>query len=163
MHSRIFELSTEPIPETERLDEDSVPEWFCMSVADYVDNIEDHQRIGEIEWFASQFGDACEKDPKTEVFTFAPSAKELFFKARYAAFKELGGKLAATTFDEFVSNRLDSEFGMNMYLFKQSCDDRFGFYVYDRDSSDLVTLDTWMRSIDTSCPYYVGGIVDYHF
>ena len=35
MHSRIVELSNEPILVDERLSEDSIPEWFYHTVADY--------------------------------------------------------------------------------------------------------------------------------
>ena len=163
MHSRIYELSKEPIPADDRFDEYSVPEWFCVDIADYVDCIDERQRAGELEWLASRIGTSCKMDPDSETLTFASEVKESFFKARYDAFKELAAQLAATPFEEFIGKAADDKLGMNMYRFKQSYDDKFGFYVYDKDTSELVTLDSWVRTIDTSCSYYVGGIIDYHF
>ena len=37
MHSRIIELSKDPILKNERMCESSVPDWFYHSIADYTD------------------------------------------------------------------------------------------------------------------------------
>ena len=49
MHSRIIELSKDPILEHERMCESSVPDWFYHSIADYTDA--DTDRDHDIKWF----------------------------------------------------------------------------------------------------------------
>ena len=49
MHSRIIELSKDPILKNERMCESSVPDWFYHSIADYTDA--DTDRDHDIKWF----------------------------------------------------------------------------------------------------------------
>ena len=49
MHSRIIELSKDPILKHERMCESSVPDWFYHSIADYTDA--DTDRDHDIKWF----------------------------------------------------------------------------------------------------------------
>ena len=48
MHSRIIELSKDPILKNERMCESSVPDWFYHSIADYTDA--DTDRDHDIKW-----------------------------------------------------------------------------------------------------------------
>ena len=52
MHSRIIELSKEPVLKQERISEASIPEWFCNTIADYTDANTD--RDHDIKWFLSR-------------------------------------------------------------------------------------------------------------
>jgi len=54
MHSRIIELSKEPVLKQERISEASIPEWFCNTIADYTDANTD--RDHDIKWFLSRVG-----------------------------------------------------------------------------------------------------------
>ena len=45
----------------------------------------------------------------------------------------------------------------------ESYDDTRDVYIYDPDTEDLYTLDSWLRDADLSTPFYVGGVVDYHY
>ena len=54
MHSRIIELSKEPVLKQERISEASIPEWFCNTIADYTDANTD--RDHDIKWFLSCVG-----------------------------------------------------------------------------------------------------------
>ena len=60
MHSRIFELSTRPIPEDERYDENSLPEWFEYSQTDWWCNTDDWE--GDIEWLVASLRGVAEYD-----------------------------------------------------------------------------------------------------
>ena len=48
MHSRIFQIEKEVVPEEERIDSDCIPEWFTNSVADYTSD--DCSREDDIDW-----------------------------------------------------------------------------------------------------------------
>ena len=52
MHSRIIEISEKPIASKEHMKESSIPEWFCESIADYIDD--DTDRENDIEWLLQQ-------------------------------------------------------------------------------------------------------------
>ena len=50
MHSRIIELSKEPVLKQERISEASIPEWFCNTIADYTDTNTRYQVVPELCW-----------------------------------------------------------------------------------------------------------------
>ena len=54
MHSRIIELSKEPVLKQERISEASIPEWFYNTIADYTDANTD--RDHDIKWMSQRMG-----------------------------------------------------------------------------------------------------------
>jgi len=48
-------------------------------------------------------------------------------------------------------------------LLNDAFEDKFGFYIYDKEADQMVTLGTWIRFAETGQKYYFGGIVDYHY
>ena len=161
MHSRIFEISSTPVDVNDRLTEYAVPEWFCNSIADYVDTVAEDNRQEELDWFVSRFAGNCERDE--DKLTFNARTQEDYFRYDYAKFREALSVLMAMDLETFSGKRYSPSLGEAMYTVESRYDDRFGFYVYDQDREELMTLDNWVRHMDVAKLYYVGGVVDYHF
>ena len=81
MHSRIVELSNEPILVDERLSEDSIPEWFYHTVADYTNA--DTDRGQDIKWFLEHVGGIVDVAENGLSFSFKPNAKQMCFYIYY--------------------------------------------------------------------------------
>ena len=161
MHSRVFEISTEPIAAELRMDEYELPDWFCSGIADYVDSTLDEDREEELNWFRSRFAGNCSVDGDS--VKFGPNTKHDYFLFNYNKFREAATVLAVCEYDAFCDSKPSSDFSMTIYKLQSSFEDRFGFYDYDRDNEELLTLDSWVRQKDLSLPYYIGSIIDYHW
>ena len=148
MHSRIFQLTTKPIKESEWLTEndDDILQTFPYSVAK-----PDGKRDDEIRWLL----DVCPKcfiwieDNTLDVL---PNAKFDYFGGR---FRELKKKVGNLHFEEFC----DEYYARNLI---ELIEDKFGFHVYD-DDGYVKTMDTFMRQVKVNTKLYIGGILDYHF
>lgn len=158
MHSRIIELSDEPIMAHERMCECSVPEWFYYSVADYTNAATDRDQ--DIKWFLEEVVRVVDVSEDGESFTFKPKAKQKYFERQYHAFLDKVCELSGISLDAFVGET-KYDIGMAMYKLKEHYADKFGFYIYFKDQ--LKTLDDWIRETDLSGSFYFGGTLDYHF
>ena len=153
MHSRIIELSKEPINVDERICEsDYYDNGFIGSNADYVAPCD---RTDAINWIC---GFLKNKDAITEFDTnkivFSEDVKEKFFRDKFNEFKKLTSEI---TFEQFAG-----ENDFQLYLIKQSIEDTSGFYVhYD---GYYWTLDCFIRiCVEDNSTWYIGGALDYHF
>ncbi len=153
MHSRIYQITKNPIDEDERLYSSIVPEWFCNVIADYVDD--GCNRDDDIGWLKRTLGDIVSVDG--EKFTFSSDVTG-FFSNRHKAFVEAAEKLSKMPLEDFASYK-DCAFVRNL---NNAYSDEYGFYVYDDDEC-LDTLEDFMRRVSGGETYYIGGIVDYHF
>lgn len=157
MHSRIYQVSTQPIDKSDYIKESFFYDhWFLNEVADYVDAETDRQ--DDIEWlkdFCETGGITFGADENGEFFIIVDKNK--FFEWKFKAFKDALQKLSTMTIDEFVAdiNNLD------MYEMRQAYDETHGFYVCDND--DVKTLDELVRFAKTDTKYYIGATIDYHF
>ncbi len=161
MHSRIYELSDRPVPEDGRYSLSDVPEWFFSTIADYGDDIASGAREGEIRWLAESFHGLCVRDG--DRLLFDPGTREKYFRPRYSQFLEHAGKLTGFPPEAFSGGEGNGELEYALFAVSDAYEDRYGFYVFDPASGELQTLHAWLRSADLTKPYYVGGIVDYHF
>ena len=161
MHSRIFELSENPIPEDERFSQGDVPEWFLNSIADYTDDIPDDQRMSEIDWLVGMFHGLCTADG--ERLSFNPELKEQFFKPRYACFLEAAALLKECTYEAFWGGEGSRKLAHTLFLLNDAYEDKYGFYIYDPAEYELQTIHAWLRGADLSKKYFVGGILDFHW
>lgn len=161
MHSRVFEISSEPIAPVNRLNEYELPDWFCSGIADYVDSTREEDRPEELSWFSSRFAGNCQVDG--DMVIFKDNTKHDYFRFSYNKFREAAAVLAVCEYDTFCDSKPSSDFSMTIHKLKSSYEDHFGFYVYDRDNEELITMDSWVRQRDLSKPYYVGSIIDYHW
>jgi hypothetical protein len=153
MHSRIIELSQEPIKVDDRICEsDYYDNGFISSIADYVTSCD---RTDAINWVC---GYLKNKDVVTEFDTnkivFSENVKEKFFKDSFEEFNKLTNKI---TFEDFVGKD-----DFKLYLIKQSIEDTSGFYIhYD---GCYWTLDYFIRRcVEDNEIWYIGGALDYHF
>ena len=158
MHSRIVELSNEPILVDERLSEGSIPEWFYHTVADYTNAATDRNQ--DIKWFLEHVGSIADVAENGLSFSFKPNAKQMHFERSYHAFLEKVCELTGISLNAFAGET-KYDIGMAMYKLNDCFNDKFSFYIYFQDK--LKTLDDWIRVTDLSGSFYFGGTIDYHF
>lgn len=163
MHSKIIQIETNPVDETEYIEPDYYYDtWFVSSIADYV--AEDDDRKETIEWFKEHFTPAMEyiefiSDENGEGFILREGFHTAFFTVMYSHFdkclKELSEAASAAAYSR---GDLDGK----MYAIKEAYDDKHGFYVQG-DKTGLSTLYYFLRYTKVDTPYYFGGTVDYHW
>lgn len=159
MHSRIYQITTDPVPADEYLSEGYFYEhWFVGSIADYVAG--GLKRESEIDSFkellvkrtvAVFHGDDC--------FSILPHGKEAYFRYAYADFNDAVKKAASISLEDFAGN---GECSSLVYRIKNSFCDKFGPYV-SSDEFDTIPLDDFIRDAELGKRYYIGGILDYHW
>lgn len=158
MHSRIYQISKNPIDKVDYIDESNYYDhWFIGSIADYVN--EDTDRTNDIEWLKECYnneGLSFGVDNEGEYFIIADKAK--YFSKRFVTFQKTLKELSELTLDDFSSGRS----GMQMYTLKAAYDDKFAFYV-DGDDTGMETLDECVRSSSNGTKFYIGATIDYHF
>lgn len=154
MHSRIFQLSTEPICEDDYIKEyhfydDSS---FIGSIADYVDEETDREK--DIKWFVEALERTCKNlfiyDEKEQSIIFHTGFKQQFFHSRY---KELKKVVENLTLEQFSTS-------FEAYKLKSIIEDKFDFYIY---FDGPITKDEFIRNLQEEQKYYFGGTIDYHF
>ena len=156
MHSRIFQLSSEPIKKENYITESNYYDhWFATGWADYVSD--DCDRSEDIEWLQECVnGIVFGQDEQGEYLTV--ESKTAYFSRKFEAFKTILNEIKDCTLEEFS---MDINMDMKMYRLKQSYVDKTGFYV-DVDGQ-LQTFDEFVRYSEIGDKYYIGGTVDYHF
>lgn len=152
MHSRIFQVSMNPINKGEYICEgDYYEHWFTREIADYVSD--DCSRDGSIDWLGGDArGYIIGKDDNGEYLII--TSKEEYFANAYENFMNELNKIGKPTLKEFVN-------GIDLWYLKNANEDRFGFYI-DADG-ELMTFDAFVRRCIINEKYYIGGVVDYHF
>jgi hypothetical protein len=155
MHSRIFQVSTEPISQDEYIIESNYYDhWFTNSVADYVSD--DCNRTDDIEWLKDCYeekGIEFGKDGSGEFLVIRSKIK--YFEKSFERFKELL---------KTISNYDIADFIKGIYEFwelKNEYEEKFGFYM-DTDDNGLITLDNFVRIYPENVKLYIGGTIDYH-
>ena len=154
MHSRIFQVSTNPINETDYIDECCYwDHWFINEVADYVANSTD--RDGDIEWLMEYSKGIIISEDENGKFLIVTD-KEKYFKNAFENFQEAINKVSKYTIDDFIQSS-----SYEIWKIKDSYENMFGFYIDCND--DLMSLDRFVRLSPINKKYYIGGTVDYHF
>lgn len=153
MHSRIFQVSLEPIEKADYIEESTYYDhWFTNSIADYVN--ENCDRTHDIEWLKE-----CERgytvgcDKYGEYFIV--NSKEEYFESKFKSFKDAINKIKDCTLEEFTHGLYE------IWALKSAYEERFGFYV-DADG-ELITFDSFIRACAKGEKYYIGGTIDYHW
>lgn len=153
MHSRIFQISTEPISKDKWITEMDFYEdnSFLGAIADYVDD--DTNREEDIQWLLSGFENMpVEYDEEESSIIFLEGFKETYFKERFKQFKKAVNNMTLEDFlDSYEVHKIES-------LLK----DRFGFYVHEDNWT--MPLDEFVRRLlIEGQKYYFGSTIDYHF
>lgn len=159
MHSRIFEVSTEPIPQDEYMTDSyfDYDHWFFKTIADYV--MDDEHREGSVKWLLDSLavGDGL-VTIEGDSFQLHEGFHTAYWNGRHRAFLEKAEAMGNITAEQFA------EGGASMLLYQAAelHEDKFGFYVVARDDDDLITIDEFIRYAQIGRRYYIGGTVDYH-
>lgn len=155
MHSRIYQISTEPIERDDYISEDYlIDHWFTNSVADYVSDDTDRDR--DIEWlkeFANVNGGLV-VDSDEHGYYLMVTDKEKFFERSYKKFKETLDKIKDCSLEQFSKGISE------MWTLKDAYEDKFSFYIY---TDDPITLDDFVRRAELNQKLYIGATIDYHF
>ncbi|AEE97643.1 hypothetical protein [Mahella australiensis] len=148
MHSLIVQLGETPISENEFISEYDFEEGsFVGSVADYVSDEVDRQEY--IRWFIDSLpSDYIKYDGQSIIFL--PGFKVFYFKPRFEKLKKIVEEL---TLENFIT-------GLSTYEISKLINHKYGFYVYEEYWR---TFDDFVRELIEGVPYYIGGILDYHF
>ena len=152
MHSRIFQVSLDPIAKADYITESNYwDHWFTREIADYVN--ENTNRSDDIEWVKSCCnGFVFDKDDRGEYFIVED--KEAYFKKKFESFTQTIDKIKNYTLQDFTKGFFE------MWRLKSAYEDIFGFYV-DADG-ELMNLDRFVRLCATNVKYYIGSTIDYH-
>lgn len=155
MHSRIFQISMEPIKKHEYIMEsDYWDHWFTREIADYVNG--DTDRDYDVQWLKNCYnenGMEFGTDENGEYLVII--SREKYFKNKFDKFKEAINKVKDCSLEDFAKGLSD------MWYVKDVYEDKFGFYV-DADG-ELINLDSFVRGCAVNEKYYIGGTMDYHW
>ncbi len=148
MHSLIVQLETELVPKDKFITEyDFEGDNFVGSVADYVSDEVDYEEC--VKWFVKSLPSDYIKYNGQSII-FLPGFKVSYFKPRFEILKKIVEEL---TLEDFITGLLTYEIG-------ELINDKYGFYVYN---GYWRTFDDFVRELIEGVPYYIGGILDYHF
>ncbi len=149
MHSRIIQLSEEPLHKYDYITEsDFYEDPFVGSVADYVADTDEREK--DIKWLMSCLEPYGARLNKEENSIFFPKGfKQNYFKERLENFKKAVGE---TTLDDFCNS-------VKAWQLAQIIEETFDFYIYVTYPKPL---DEFIRDLEEEQKYYIGGIVDYH-
>lgn len=155
MHSRIYQISSEPIKEENLIEEYRYDEW---DRADYVVKETSETDIdSDLEWLqTANKGITVDIKEKTIVIT----SKKEYFDKKHDEFRELTEELSNITLEEFISTKNH----FTIEDLKDAYENKHGFYIDDNDEYiGLTNLDNWVRNAEEGKEYYIGNIFDYHF
>lgn len=156
MHSRIFQVSTNPIKKENYTDESEYYDhWFTRSVADYVSSY--CFRNEDLKWFEDCYENQGIKfgvDDNGEYLVI--QNKQKYFENSFHRFMEAVDKIKNYTINDFAN-------GFNeMDCLKDAYEDKYGFYM-EADGYGLITIDSFVRQCSENIKYYIGAIIDYHY
>lgn len=173
MHSRIYEVSTSPIPMHDRFTDKklykAIDEGYFTRFFDYAVTITNPaQRNEEIKWLIDYLNTF--QNIKGQMVV-CERIKDNYFKGKYETFKKHAQLLANASYLDFKSPDI---YGIdtvdcNLYCLKEAFNDTSGFYIWDRQEDEdckLKTLASFLRSQKFrphgSRTYWIGGVLDYH-
>ena len=114
MHSRIYQISKNPIDKVDYIGEsDYWDHWFTHAVADYVNG--DTDRANDIEWLKDCYGNeglSFGVDEGGEYFIVEDKSK--FFANGFAEFHKALKELSEMTLDDFITGK----YSMQVYNLK---------------------------------------------
>lgn len=155
MHSDIIELGYNPIKKDEWVEESSFYGDFVGTIADYVYDTKESDRIERIRYFVQTMGseEIIIFDEKTESITFSESAIGIYFKNAYNEFMDLASSM---TLSDFANSDLKP------YKLSKLTERKYDYYIFM--DGMYHTLDDFMRFIvEPNKSYYFGGVVGYHY
>lgn len=159
MHQNLFELSLSPIPEIERITENSLEigdipnaDWWC----------DEENRDEAIRRLVSTLYTCCpglvKANLKNGTIAFRAGFKQAWLRNKYETAQAIARNIARMSEKEFTDGG-----GFAVMKLKWAVDDEFGTYIYSHEDFYAMTLDQWVseNKLDGTM-WYVGGIVDWH-
>ena len=157
MHSRIFQISQNPIED--RITEDRYYDGFVGRVADYVSELDTDDQLNSISWLAGTPG--IEVKNIDGVATITVVDKKAYFAAKLTEFQNALKKLEKISLEDFIANNRDLDY--EVWLAKEAYEEHSSFYVDDYDEFfGLIPFDKFMREADEGSVWYIGTVIDYH-
>ena len=157
MHSRIYQISKEPIDKCDYIEEDRYYDhWFNGSIADYVNGSTD--RNDDIKWLKDCYeerGISFGVDDNGEYLIIEDKIQ--YFAPKFETFQKALKELTTMTLDDFVTGKS----GYPLYSLKNAFNEKFGFYV-DGNDIGMESFDGFVRFASTGVKYYIGATIDYH-
>lgn len=152
MSRYIVQLTTKPVEKEDYIAEfDLIEEPFVGTVAYYVDENVDRDEYLKIFKESFESIPLCEVNSEENTITFKEGFKEAHFTERLRRLKDAVENL---TLDEFMVD------GSAIYDIHQLIENKYEMYVYD-DYCQLMSFDTFVRSMVVDTPYYIGGFLSY--
>ena len=153
MHSRIFQVSENPITEENLISEYRYDDYFVgQNGVDYV--VESDSRQDDIEWLKHNKGLEITEN------TIKVVSKKEYFEKSFEEFQELLEKFKNYSMEDFI----DPKNWLDFYHFKDAYDDQSGFQIDDNDEYfGITSLDNFVRNVEEGKTYYIGKTFDYHF
>lgn len=162
MHSRIYEISDRQWDDGEVFcGADDVPEWFTNTISDYVCDVPQAYREENLDYLAGWFGGCCTRDGNKLMLD--ADVREKVFEPMYNELQAAAANLMALPYRDFCGVGDSFNAWKAMYRVKSAFEDKYGYYAYNSETGNLITMHEWLRGVDPSKPYYVGGIIDYHW
>lgn len=167
MHSRIFQVSREPIVKDDYITEDRYFEGFCDTIADYVDG--DTDRNEDIAWLKNVLKDVATFDDDKECFTIVNKLE--YFKNSYNQYMQLMKYLSDMTLEQFAGlvpletteGQPYSNLSTAVFALDNTYNDKYSFYMDDNgEYYGNQTLDNFMRNTKEGDTWYLGSTIDYH-
>lgn len=160
MHSKIFQLSTEPISKEDYKTADDYVDTGFMQIADYTDDMDDEDRESCIDWFSKYLVSGAEiKNGVLEI-----KDKKKLLEGQFQTFRKTAGLLQYVSLDDFCEPEFSKgteDLGYLMYTLDAAYSDKYGYYV---DIDDYpVPLSDFLRRAHNGDRYYIGAVIDYHF
>lgn len=161
MYSRIIQIETTPIPESDYIiaaDYD-YEHWFLREIADFVD--EDADREATLRFFLdflSRSDDSLDRFP--DGFALKPGFHARYFSPDYARFRAVLDSISSSlTLDTFVTG---SGLGGELFALRDAYEDEFTYYVQTTEHN-LLPLARFLRLAKPGTRYYFGGALSYHW
>lgn len=160
MHSKIFQLSTEPISKEDYKTADDYVDTGFMQIADYTDDMDDEDRESCIDWFSKYLASGAElKNGVLEI-----KDKKKLLEGQFQTFRKTAGLLQYVSLDDFCEPEFSKgteDLGYLMYTLDAAYSDKYGYYV---DIDDYpAPLSDFLRRAHNGDRYYIGAVIDYHF
>lgn len=172
MHSRIIQISKQPISESDYLTCDDIlynEDGFIPYIADYVKDLDDDVAKADLkEWL--------ETGKDLDIWNFAENNKQtyiIFSEEQLKNYRKRRLDIILNECQKVIINKnsIEDEFiesgGMSkFYSLKSALNDELQHRIFERDEwlSLNINEEKWLcTEAEPNVKYYVGNILDYHF
>lgn len=165
----VFQLEPFPI-DTEHImtDATAFDTPFFNNIADYMHEVDNRDLVCEYlaESLCKYNNEARElivvtrnAENHIQALTFKEGFREAYFAGAYAAFmKRLADISTSTTLSTFAEGKLE----VPLFELNSAYNDEFSNYVCTNEC-EFITFDEFIRTAQVDVPYYIGGVMNYHF